>query len=190
LRLPFLESQRIPSIRPGQACQKQFYDVHPSLSLRTFSGATGPRLIEGARNEDGKGPSIWDTYARRATSRTMTPTTSPNDHYHCYKEAVARMSSIGANAYQFSIARPRIFPEATQTKPRPLGLTNSSQGIISYCLCVYFIGVARKQTSKRLAVNLPLKNCPPFDFCPQHRLSKSLTEKSDFNDNCPESTYR
>jgi beta-glucosidase/6-phospho-beta-glucosidase/beta-galactosidase len=67
------------------------------------------------------------------------------------------MSSIGANAYQFSIARPRIFPEATQTKRRPLELTNSSLVIISYSMRI-FIGLARKQTSKRLAVNLPLKN--------------------------------
>jgi hypothetical protein len=81
-------------------------------------------------------------------------------------------------------------PGSNPNQTRPLEPTNSSLGIISYCLCVYFIGVARKQTSKRLAVNLPLKNCPPFDFCPQHRLSKSLTEKSDFKDNCPESTYR
>jgi beta-glucosidase len=36
-----------------------------------------------------------------------------NDHYHRYKEDVALMKSIGATAYRFSIAWPRIFPEGT-----------------------------------------------------------------------------
>src|SRR5262249_10957900 len=44
-----------------------------------------------------------------------------NDHYHRYVEDVALLKSIGANAYRFSIAWPRIFPEGAG-RPNPKGL--------------------------------------------------------------------
>jgi beta-glucosidase len=44
-----------------------------------------------------------------------------NDHYHRYAEDVALMKSIGATAYRFSIAWPRIFPEGTG-QPNAKGL--------------------------------------------------------------------
>src|SRR5690606_6183855 len=44
-----------------------------------------------------------------------------NDHYHRYKDDVALMKDIGTNAYRFSIAWPRIFPEGTgQANPKGL----------------------------------------------------------------------
>jgi len=47
---------------------------------------------------------------------------SANDHYHLYQEDVALMKSIGATAYRFSIAWPRIFPEGTgQPNPKSIG---------------------------------------------------------------------
>ncbi len=84
--------------------------------------ATSSYQIEGAWNEDGKGPSIWDTYAHTPGKIKNDDTGDvANDHYHRYKEDVALMRSIGANAYRFSIAWPRIFPEGTGT-PNPKGL--------------------------------------------------------------------
>jgi beta-glucosidase len=69
--------------------------------------ATSAYQIEGAWNEDGKGLSIWDTYAHTPTGDVA------NDHYHRYREDVALMKDIGATAYRFSISWPRIFPEGT-----------------------------------------------------------------------------
>jgi beta-glucosidase len=78
--------------------------------------ATSSYKIEGACNEDGKGPSIWDTYAHTPGKIKNNDTGDvANDHYHRYKEDVALMRSIGANAYRFSIAWPRIFPQGTGT---------------------------------------------------------------------------
>jgi beta-glucosidase len=73
--------------------------------------ATSSYQIEGAWNEDGKGVSIWDTYAHTPGNiKNDDNGDVANDHYHRYKEDVALMRDIGANAYRFSIAWPRIFP--------------------------------------------------------------------------------
>src|SRR5215831_2139985 len=73
---------------------------------------TSSYQIEGAWNEDGKGMSIWDTFAHTPGNiKNDDNGDVANDHYHRYKEDVALMKSIGANAYRFSIAWPRIFPE-------------------------------------------------------------------------------
>jgi beta-glucosidase len=78
--------------------------------------ATASYQIESAWNEDGKGASIWDTYAHTPGNIKNNDTGDvANDHYHRYREDVALMRSIGANAYRFSIAWPRIFPQGTGT---------------------------------------------------------------------------
>src|SRR5215472_9474209 len=84
--------------------------------------ATASYQIEGAWNEDGKGKSIWDSYAH-TPGRIKNGDTGDvaNDHYHRYKEDVALMKDIGATAYRFSIAWPRIFPQGTGT-PNPKGV--------------------------------------------------------------------
>jgi beta-glucosidase len=84
--------------------------------------ATSSYQIEGAWDEDGKGVSIWDTYAHTPGNiKNDENGDVANDHYHRYEEDVALMRDIGANAYRFSIAWPRIFPEGSGT-PNPKGL--------------------------------------------------------------------
>src|SRR5262245_27267959 len=83
---------------------------------------TSSYQIEGAWNEDGKGPSIWDTYAHTSGNIKNGDTGDvANDHYHRYKQDVALMKNFGANAYRFSVAWPRIFPTGTG-QPNPKGL--------------------------------------------------------------------
>ncbi|WP_207207268.1 glycoside hydrolase family 1 protein [Xylanimonas protaetiae] len=84
--------------------------------------ATSSYQIEGAWDEDGKGPSIWDTYAHTPGMIANGDTGDvANDHYHRYVQDVALMKDIGAGAYRFSVAWPRIFPDGTGT-PNPKGL--------------------------------------------------------------------
>jgi beta-glucosidase len=84
--------------------------------------ATAAYQIEGAWNEDGKGPSIWDTFVR-TPGRIKNGDTGDVaiDHYHRYKEDVQVMKGMGANAYRFSISWPRIFPQGTGA-PNPKGI--------------------------------------------------------------------
>jgi beta-glucosidase len=84
--------------------------------------ATSAYQVEGAVNEDGRGPSIWDSFAHtpgKILDRSHAD--HANDHYHRYKEDVALIKALGAKAYRFSIAWPRVFPQGTGT-PNPKGL--------------------------------------------------------------------
>ena len=84
--------------------------------------ATSAYQIEGAVNEDGRGPSIWDSYAHTPGKiRDGSHADIAVDHYHRYKEDVQLMKALGVNAYRFSIAWPRIFPDGAGT-PNAKGL--------------------------------------------------------------------
>lgn len=79
--------------------------------------ATSSYQIEGAANEDGRGPSIWDTFS--ATPGKVANGESglvANDHYHLYKEDVALMKGLGVKAYRFSIAWSRLFPAGDKVR--------------------------------------------------------------------------
>jgi beta-glucosidase len=84
--------------------------------------ATSAYQIEGAVHEDGRGPSIWDQFVH-ASGKIIDQSTADiaNDHYHRYKEDVQLIKELGAKAYRFSIAWPRVFPEGSGT-PNPKGL--------------------------------------------------------------------
>jgi beta-glucosidase len=84
--------------------------------------ATSAYQIEGAVNEEGRGTSIWDRFVR-LKGKIVDQSTADvaNDHYHRYKEDVQLIRELGARAYRFSIAWPRVFPEGTGT-PNPKGL--------------------------------------------------------------------
>ena len=84
--------------------------------------ATSAYQIEGATQEDGRGPSIWDTFCQLPGKiRDGANGDVADDHYHLYKEDVALMKALGVSTYRFSIAWPRVFPEGRGT-PNPKGL--------------------------------------------------------------------
>jgi beta-glucosidase len=67
--------------------------------------------VEGAAREDGRGPSVWDTFARvpGAISDGSTGDVAC-DHYHRYREDVRLLAELGARAYRFSVSWPRVLP--------------------------------------------------------------------------------
>jgi beta-glucosidase len=84
--------------------------------------ATSAYQIEGAAAEDGRGPSIWDTFAHLPGTIANGDTGDvASDHYHRYREDVAMLKTLGARAYRFSVAWPRIFPEGVG-EPNAKGL--------------------------------------------------------------------
>lgn len=68
--------------------------------------------IEGAAFADGKGPSVWDTFARQP-GRVHNGDTLDRacEHYTRYKSDFALMARLGAKHYRLSVAWPRIYPE-------------------------------------------------------------------------------
>ncbi len=83
--------------------------------------ATASYQVEGAVTEDGRGPSIWDTFTRKPGAIMNGDTGDVTcDQYHRYVEDARLMGDINVGAYRFSLAWPRIFPE-NSTKRNPKG---------------------------------------------------------------------
>jgi beta-glucosidase len=74
--------------------------------------ATASYQIEGAVAEDGRGPSIWDTFSH-TPGRVANGDTGDvaDDHYHRYRQDVGLLAELGVSHYRFSIAWPRLQPE-------------------------------------------------------------------------------
>ncbi len=84
--------------------------------------ATAAYQVEGSPDADGKGKSIWDTYAHTPGKMKNGDTGDVAiDHYRRYREDVALMKDIGVTAYRFSISWPRVFPDGAG-EPNPKGL--------------------------------------------------------------------
>jgi len=90
-----------------------------------FGTATASYQIEGAVDEDGKGPSIWDVFSH-TPGKTFNGDTGDIacDHYHRYKEDVQIMKDIGLNAYRFSVSWPRIMPDGKNINQKGIDFYN------------------------------------------------------------------
>lgn len=76
--------------------------------------ATASYQIEGAVAEDGRAPSIWDTFSHTPGKIARGDTGDVAcDHYHRVDEDVALMRELGVDVYRFSIAWPRVLPGGT-----------------------------------------------------------------------------
>ena len=79
-----------------------------------WGAATASYQIEGAHDEDGRSPSIWDTFCRTPGKVANGDTGDVAcDHYHRMPQDVALMKDLGLDAYRFSVAWPRVIPTGT-----------------------------------------------------------------------------
>jgi beta-glucosidase len=79
-----------------------------------FGVATSAYQVEGAATEDGRGPSIWDTYCTVPGAVTHGDTGAiACDHYHRLESDLDLLTELGVTAYRFSVAWPRIVPDGT-----------------------------------------------------------------------------
>lgn len=109
-RRTFLSSAAASALMPFPAWAKR-----PVFPLNFLWGTSTSALqVEGALTEDGRGSSIWDTFAARPG--TIADGSTPAiacDHYHRYREDIDLMKQAGLNAYRFSISWPRVVPQGT-----------------------------------------------------------------------------
>lgn len=119
-RMPKVTSST-PSSRPSGTSSRRHAATDAS-TLRTPGPAPFPAKftwgvaaaapqIEGAATEDGKGVSVWDTFARTPGRVAGGDTLDVAcDHYHRFDEDFRLMAKLGFRHYRLSIAWPRIFP--------------------------------------------------------------------------------
>jgi beta-glucosidase len=84
--------------------------------------ATASYQIEGAANEDGRGPTNWDVFCH-TPGRVANGDTGDVacDSYHRYAEDIQLLTNLGVSTYRMSIAWSRIFPDGRGT-PNPKGV--------------------------------------------------------------------
>jgi beta-glucosidase len=78
----------------------------------SWGAATAAYQIEGAASEDGRKPSVWDTFSHVPGHVKNGDTGDVAcDHYHRYENDVKLMAELGIKHYRFSISWPRVMPD-------------------------------------------------------------------------------
>ncbi|KAM3335169.1 hypothetical protein ACQJBY_029530 [Aegilops geniculata] len=75
-----------------------------------FGAATSAYQYEGAVAEDGRSPSIWDTFTHAGKMPDKSTGDIASDGYHKYKDDVKLMADTNLEAYRFSISWSRLVP--------------------------------------------------------------------------------
>ncbi|MET0417371.1 MAG: family 1 glycosylhydrolase, partial [Actinoplanes sp.] len=97
-----------PTATPAPGLLLPQADLPPSFQ---WGVATSSYQIEGAVAEDGRTPSIWDTFCRvPGAVHEADNGDVACDHYHRMPQDVALIKSLGVDTYRFSVAWPRVQP--------------------------------------------------------------------------------
>jgi beta-glucosidase len=76
--------------------------------------STSAFQIEGSLDADGRGESIWDRFGGESGDTGEIAC----DHYRRWREDVALLAELNVNAYRFSLAWPRLFPDGRRREQR------------------------------------------------------------------------
>lgn len=91
-----------------------------------FGAGTSAYQYEGATDEDGRSPSIWDTFTHAGKMPDKSTGDMGAGGYHKYKEDVKLMSDTSLEAYRFSISWSRLIPRGRgPVNPKGLEYYNS-----------------------------------------------------------------
>jgi beta-glucosidase len=86
-------------------------DTRPFPKDFLWGASTAAYQIEGAVAEDGREPSIWDTFsATPGKTRDGDTGEAACDHYHRWREDFTIAEDIGLNAYRMSVSWARLQP--------------------------------------------------------------------------------
>ncbi len=92
-----------------------------------WGAATSAYQIEGAVAEQGRAPSVWDLWSHEpGTTYRGDNADIACDHYHRLESDVELMAELSIPAYRFSVAWPRVQPEAGEASMRPASTTTSA----------------------------------------------------------------
>lgn len=94
--------------------------LHSTITAKDFGQnfswgvAIAAAQNEGAANIDGKGASIWDSFARYSSKiKGGDKLTIACDFYHRYKDDLLLVKALGFSVFRFSISWARILPDGT-----------------------------------------------------------------------------
>jgi len=88
-----------------------FLRSHPFPDGFVWGVATSSFQIEGAATQDGKGPSIWDSFCR--VPGAIADASNGDvacEHYRLWEQDLDLVASLGVDAYRFSVSWPRVRP--------------------------------------------------------------------------------
>ena len=87
-------------------------DVSAYPSDFVWGAATSAYQIDGAVDEGGRGPSIWDTFAHTPGMIAGGDTGDiACDHYHRWAEDLGLITALGLSGYRLSVSWPRLQPD-------------------------------------------------------------------------------
>ncbi len=113
-------SYALPGAQPGVPAVRGSESHFPPGFV--WGSATASYQVEGSVNEAGRGASIWDTFSHTPGKVANHDTGDvADDFFRRYRDDVQLMSLLGINAFRFSVAWPRIFPQGNGTA-NPQGL--------------------------------------------------------------------
>ncbi|XP_070509064.1 myrosinase 1-like [Chironomus tepperi] len=102
-----------PILIESQAIDSENYFEFPKNF--SFGAATAAYQIEGGWQEDGKGPSIWDTFVHDHPDMIADGSNGDvgDDSYHHFMDDIKALKEVGFEHYRFSISWSRLFPTST-----------------------------------------------------------------------------
>jgi beta-glucosidase len=116
-----MSSQAAPSQPTASARLAPPADSPMARKAFTWGVATASYQIEGAITEDGRLPSIWDSFCA-VPGKVLNGDSGEVacDHYHRWSADVDLIASLGVDAYRLSIAWPRVMDE--RGRPNTAGI--------------------------------------------------------------------